>query len=146
MTTRTMMALASSVLLFGCAHGRASLERWAYYHPRASQELGAWVQTYPPAAARLFDWDAHHPERSREFVEWSIYNPYQPIEAFVTTHPGWSYFDDMVLHHRIGVDAFMAWCRRHPNPAMALMNHPGGLDWAGHHLYASSWHLEQPGQ
>jgi hypothetical protein len=33
----------------------------------------------------------------------------------------------------------MDWCRRHPEAAEALMSHPGGLDWAGRHIYASQW-------
>jgi hypothetical protein len=140
----------ASVSLFGCATGpapaRGGMERWGETHPAASQELGVWVQTHPDAAARFFEWDGHHPERAHEFVTWSIYHPAQPIEGFVATHPGWQYFDQIVLHHRPAADAFMAWCRRHPQAAEALMNHPGGLDWAGHHLYASSWHMDNPGQ
>jgi hypothetical protein len=29
----------------------------------------------------------------------------------------------------------MAWCRRHPPAAQALMNHPRALEWVGHNLY-----------
>ena len=149
MATRALLALASTVMLYGCAHaprGEASIEQWSQNHPVASQELGVWVQQHPDAAARFFEWDGHHPERAHEFVTWTIYHPNQPIEGFVVTHRGWQYFDQIALNHRAGADAFMAWCRRHPQPAEALMNHPGGLNWAGHHLYASSWHMEQPGQ
>jgi hypothetical protein len=141
--TRTFAVL---LLLAGCAHhppsGQASIESWADHHPQASQELGQWVQGHPQAARMFFEWDAHHPERAREFVTWTIYHPNQPIEGFAATHPGWRYFDTITLQHRAGADAFMAWCRRHPQAAERLMNHPGGLNWAGHHLYASSWHME----
>ena len=40
----------------------------------------------------------------------------------------------------------MAWCRRHPRAAEELMNHPRGLEWAGHHLYAEHWELKHPMQ
>jgi len=147
---RALWAVVSSVVLLGgCAHdppARAGMDQWSANHPQASQELGTWVQTHPEAAARFFEWDGHHPERAHELVTWSIYHPAQPIEGFVATHPGWQYFDQIALHHRPAADAFMAWCRRHAQAAEALMNHPGGLNWAGHHLYASSWHMDNPGQ
>jgi hypothetical protein len=148
MMRASLLAAVSSVMLFGCAHtgARAGMEVWSDNHPAASQELGTWVQTHPDAAARFFEWDGHHPDRAHEFVTWTIVHPAQPIEGFVVTHRGWQYFDQIVLSHRPGADAFMAWCRRHPQAAEALMNHPGGLNWAGHHLYASSWHMENPGQ
>jgi hypothetical protein len=149
MATRLVTALAATVMLYGCAHaprGEASIEEWSQNHPVASHELGVWVQNHPDAAAKFFEWDGHHPDRAHELVTWTIYHPTQPIDGFVATHPGWQYFDQIALHHRPGADAFMAWCRRHPQPAERLMSHPGGLSWAGHHLYASSWHMEQPGQ
>jgi len=31
------------------------------------------------------------------------------------------------------------WARHHPQAAETLMSHPGGLDWAGHHVYAGYW-------
>jgi hypothetical protein len=144
-----IMAVVSAVMIAGCAHeppAQAGMEQWSNNHPAASQELGVWVQTHPQAAARFFEWDGHHPQRAHEFVTWTIYHPAQPIEGFVATHPGWQYFDQIALNHRAGADAFMAWCRRHAQAAEALMNHPGGLNWAGHHLYASSWHMDNPGQ
>jgi hypothetical protein len=146
-------SLAGALLLaasFGCAHqqrgGEASIEVWADRHPQASQDLGSWVQAHPPAARVFFEWDAAHPERAHEFVTWTITHPNQPIEGFVATHPNWGQFDDIALHHRAAADTFMAWCRRHQQAAEALMSHPGGLSWAGHHLYASSWHMEEPGR
>jgi hypothetical protein len=125
---------------------QAGIEEWSQHHPAASQELGAWVQQYPDAASLFFEWDGHHPERAREFVTWTIYHPGQPIEGFVVTHPGWQYFDRISSTHRAAADVFMAWCRRRPQAAEALMNHPGGLNWAGTHLYAGMWHMENPGR
>jgi hypothetical protein len=146
---RSWLALFSTVMVIGCAHeprGQESIETWSEHHPQASQELGVWVQQHPDAAARFFDWDSHHPDRAHEFVTWTIYHPNLLIDGFVALHPGWPFFDQIALNHRPAADQFMAWCRRHPQAAEALMNHPGGLYWAGHHLYASSWHMEQPGQ
>jgi hypothetical protein len=137
------------MLTLGCAHqprGEASIESWSNHHPEASEELGQWVRAHPAAAQRFFEWDSHHPERAHEFVTWTIYHPGQPIDAFVATHPGWPIFDDIAVHHRPAADSFMAWCRRHPQAAEALMSHPGGLHWAGNHLYASYWRMESPAQ
>jgi hypothetical protein len=41
--------------------------------------------------------------------------------------------------HQPAANAFMGWCRHHPEAAEKLMSHPGGLNWAGHHLYAAYW-------
>ncbi len=144
-----LVVVASSLCLAACAHqprGEASIEQWSANNPQASEELGQWVQGHPDAARRFFEWDAQHPDRAHEFVTWTIYHPAQPIEGFVATHPGWPIFDDIAMHHRPAADSFMVWCRRHPQSAERLMSHPGGLAWAGHHLYASSWHMETPGQ
>lgn len=149
-----MRSLGSIVMLAalvgGCAHSpppaKVGMERWAENHPVASEELGGWVRQHPEAASLFFQWDSQHPERAHEFVTWTIRHPGQPIEGFVATHPGWQYFDRICEHHRPAADLFMAWCRRHPEAAEALMNHPGGLYWAGTHLYAGSWHMENPGQ
>ena len=59
----------------------------------------------------------------------------QGLDAFVRTHPGWPFFNEIMERHRPAAEGFMAWCRRHPPAAQALMNHPRGLEWAGHHLY-----------
>ena len=149
MRARNIILLA--LLSAGCAASVAErreegIERWAGNHPDAARELGVWVQTHPQAAALFLEWDGHNPERSHEFVTWVITYPAQPIEGFVATHPGWPYFARIMESHRPAAEAFMAWCRRHPQAAEALMNHPGGLDWAGRHLYASSWHMDNPGQ
>ena len=143
------LLVASLLAVSGCAHeprGQASIEQWSGNHPQASEELGGWVKAHPDAAARFFDWDAQHPERAHEFVTWTLYHPALGIDAFVALHPGWPQFDQIAQHHRPAANAFMAWCRRHPRAAEALMNHPGGLYWAGHHLYAGYWHMETPGQ
>jgi hypothetical protein len=146
---RSVVALSCTLVLAACAHqprGEASMEQWSRNHPQASQDLGEWVRAHPQAAAKFFEWDAQHSDRAHEFVTWTITHPNQPIEGFVATHPGWPNFDQIAMHHRAGADAFMYWCRLHPDAAEALMSHPGGLAWAGHHLYASAWHMEAPGQ
>jgi hypothetical protein len=121
------------------------LESWSANHPQASRELGEWVKAHPQAAAKFFEWDGHHPERSKEFVTWTIYHPAENIDAFVIRHQGWRYFDQIMERHRPAAETFMSWCRRHPQAAEALVSHPRGLEWAGHHLYASYWHMENPG-
>jgi hypothetical protein len=120
------------------------LDHWSKNHPQASAELGEWVRAHPQAARLMFEWDGTHPERAKAFVTWTIAHPAQPIETFTATHPGWPYFDQLSGTHRPAMDAFMAWCRRHPNAAETLVRHPGGLRWAGNHLYAEYWSLEQP--
>lgn len=120
------------------------LDAWEHDHPEASRELGAWVKAHPHAARKLFGWDAHHPERSKAFVTWAITQRGEGIGAFAQTHPRWESFDELMLHHRPAANAFIGWCRRHPGAAEALMNHPGGLDWVGRHLYAGSWDLATP--
>jgi hypothetical protein len=111
------------------------LERWAEVHPQAARELGDWARAHPQAARRFFEWDGHHPERAQEFVGWTTAHPSDGLNAFVATHPGWPFFNEVMKQHRPAADAFMAWCRRHPPAAEALMHHPRGLQWAGHNLY-----------
>jgi hypothetical protein len=111
------------------------LERWAQVHPEAARELGDWARNHPEAAQRFFEWDGRHPEKAHEFVTWTVTQPSGGLDAFVATHPGWPFFKDVVERHRPAGEAFIVWCRRHPAAAEALMNHPRGLEWAGHHLY-----------
>lgn len=118
------------------------MEAWERNHPEASRELGLWVKAHPAAARMFFEWDARHHERAHAFVTWSIQHPNEGIRAFASQHPTWETFDDIMVHHAPAANAFMAWCRRHAPAAEALMNHPGGLDWAGHHLYAAFWSME----
>lgn len=120
------------------------LKMWQRNHPEASRELGDWVRNHPAAAERFFTWDGRHPARSKEFVTWTILHPGENIDVFVLSHRGWPIFDEIMERHRPGAEAFMAWARRHPRAAEALMNHPRGLEWAGHHLYREYWHLETP--
>jgi hypothetical protein len=79
-------------------------------------------------------------------VIWSIRHPGEGIEAFSATHGNerWEQFEDIMLHHRVAADQFMAWCRRHPRAAESLMNHPRGLEWAGHHLFRDAWEMRHP--
>lgn len=139
------LACARPLVAAPVAPGPGGLEAWERHHPEASRELGAWVKAHPHAARKLFAWDAGHPERSREFVTWAITHPGEGVGLFAGTHRGWRTFDDLVLNHRPAANDFIAWCRRHPRAAEALMNHPGGLDWAGRHLYAGFWSLETSG-
>jgi hypothetical protein len=141
-------ALAGGLLLAGgiacappvsAAHAPAGLEGWERGYPMASQALGGWVRTHPEAARRFFEWDGHHTERAHAFVTWSIAHPNEGIRAFAAAHPGWPEFDLIAREHVPAANAFMGWCRRFPEAAEALMNHPGGLDWAGRHLYADAW-------
>ncbi len=118
------------------------LEAWEYNHPEASRELGRWVKRHPAAARKFFEWDARHPARSHAFVTWSIHHPDEGIRVFASRHPRWEHLDDLMIHHAPAANALMGWCRRHAPAAEALMQHPGGLDWAGHHLYAGLWTME----
>lgn len=120
----------------------AAIESWADNHPEASTELGNWVKNHPQAARKFFEWDSTHPERSKQFVTWAITHPGEGIEVFVTQHPGWPIFDEIMEQHRPAAQAFIAWSRHHPQAAEALMNHPGGLHWAGNHLYKSYWEMK----
>jgi hypothetical protein len=121
------------------AQSEPAMEGWERNHPEASRDLGAWVREHPDAARKFFDWDAAHTERAHEFVTWSIAHKGEGIRAFAETHRGWEHFDVIMRDHTPAANAFMGWCRHHPDAAEALMNHPGGLNWAGHHLYASFW-------
>lgn len=121
------------------AQSEPGLQGWERAHPEASRDLGAWVHEYPEAARRFFEWDAAHPERAHAFVTWSITHRAEGIRAFEETHRGWEHFDVIMRDHQAAANAFMGWCRRHPDAAEALMSHPGGLNWAGHHIYASQW-------
>ncbi len=139
--------LVAAVLLPAIALAEPpGLDRWARNHPQASRELGSWVRNHREAARLFFEWDGTHPERSHEFVTWAVVNPGARIQAFIDTHPGWPTFDRIVATHRPAANTFMAWCRRHPRAAQALMSHPGGLRWAGEHLYSAYWALERPMQ
>ncbi|MGZ3459584.1 MAG: hypothetical protein ACXU86_13910 [Archangium sp.] len=138
---RHLVGVATAVVLAlgatGCAHHQpvspAGIEQWNANHPEASRELCVWVSGHPDAARRLFDWEAHHPDGAHEFVSWAITHPGEGIGAFVSAHPHWSDFDFITETHRPAANAFIAWCRRHPRAAEALMNHPGGLEWAARH-------------
>lgn len=113
----------------------AGIEAWERNHPEAARELGGWARTHAEAARKFFTWDGRHHERAHEFVTWAINHPNEGIRAFADSHRGWEGFDDIALNHVPAANAFIAWCRRHPQAAEALMNHPAGLEWAGHHLY-----------
>jgi hypothetical protein len=120
----------------------AAIERWADNHPEAASDLGNWVKNHPQAARKFFEWDSTHPDRSKLFVIWAITHPVEEIDVFVEQHHGWQYFDEIMERHRPAAQTFIAWCRKHPRAAEALMNHPGGLQWAGNHLYRAYWEMK----
>ena len=122
----------------------AAIERWADNHPEAAADLGNWVKNHPQAARKFFTWDGTHPVRSKMFVTWAITHPGEGIDLFVAQHPGWPYFNEIMMKDRPAAQTFIVWCRRHPRAAQALMNHPGGLQWAGNHLYRAYWEMKAP--
>jgi hypothetical protein len=140
-TMAAALALALPALSLAEPQG---LDRWSKNHPQASRELGEWVKNHPAAAGRFFEWDGAHPARAKEFVTWAIARPAESVDVFVAAHPGWPVFDQIMERHRPAAETFVAWCRRHPPAAEALMTHPGGLHWAGHHLYREYWELKHP--
>jgi len=124
----------------GAAEG---MEMWSQNHPEASRELGEWVKRHPNAARLFFDWDGHHHDRAKHFVTWTIRHPRQNLDDFALEHNDrWDYLDQIMASHRPAANEFMAWCRQHHAAAEALMNHPGGLEWAGHHLYQDAWMMK----
>ncbi len=119
------------------------MEMWAQNHPEASRELGEWVKRHPNAAHLFFDWDGHHHDRAKHFVTWTIKHPNQNLDDFALEHSErWEYLDQIMASHRPAANEFMNWCRQHHEAAEALMNHPGGLEWAGHHLYQDAWMMK----
>jgi hypothetical protein len=122
-----------------------SLDIWSTNHPEASRDLGVWVQKHPEAAARFFKWDARHAGAAKAFVTWSIAHPGADMDEFAFSHREWDEFNWIMEHHHPAANAFMQWCRKHPRAAESLMNHPGGLDWAGRHLYQASWDMKHEG-
>ena len=124
----------------------ATIEGWEHRHPAASQELGDWVRNHSQAAQKLFLWDSHHPGAAEEFVDWSLANPNANIDVFVAAHPSWNDFNWIVENHRPASNSFMGWCRRHPGASRELMHYPGGLHWAGTHLYESYWDMKSAGR
>jgi hypothetical protein len=138
---RKLLILTHVVFAFsalGCAHrgppGDVDIARWNSRHPEAAQELCAWVSTHREAAHLFFEWDSNHWDRSHEFVVWAITHPGENIDFFVSQHPDWQTFDGLAVTHRPAADAFIQWCRRHPEASQELMNHRNGLHWAGNHL------------
>jgi hypothetical protein len=125
-------------LAIGCVvrapSGEGSIEQWNARHPEAARELCGWVSAHREAAHLFFEWDAAHWDRSHEFVVWAISHPAQNIDIFVAQHPGWPDFNAIAETRRPAADAFIAWCRRHPEASQELVNHRNGLHWAGNHL------------
>lgn len=143
MRARYLSVLVALVPLVAFAEPKG-IDQWSKNHPEASRELGDWVKAHPEAAQKFFEWDGHHPERSKEFVTWAITHPGDNVDVFVLAHPKWEYFDAIMEHHRPAAESFVAWARKHAKAAEALMSHPKGLEWAGHHLYKEHWQMEHP--
>lgn len=148
LSSRALVSLAAT----GCAPAVVvaptplpPLDVWAQNHPAASQALGVWVHNHPPAASWMFEWDSVHEWKARELVEWALVHPGESVPVFVAQHPGWPEFDLFATGHLPAVHNFLEWCRRFPEASRLLVAHPGGLHWAGFHLYAAETHLENPG-
>lgn len=141
-------------MTFGCAatvpvhhvnptpQAAVAIDRWADNYPGAANDLGNWVKKHPQAARKFFEWDGTHHDRSKLFVTWAITHSRENIDTFVLQHLDWSYFGELMEHHRPAAQEFINWCRRHPRAAEALMNHPSGLQWAGNHLYKAYWEMK----
>ncbi|MHB8421128.1 MAG: hypothetical protein ACYDCL_23920 [Myxococcales bacterium] len=121
------------------------LEVWAQNHSAASQALGLWVRNHSPAAAWMFGWDSRHPGKAEALVAWTLAHPGERVPVFVAQHPDWPEFNQFAMSHLPAVHNFFEWCLRFPAAARSLVAHPGGLHWAGDHLYGAEWHLANPG-
>lgn len=117
------------------------IDQWSGSHAETAGALGEWVKAHPAAARLVFEWDGKHPERSREFVMWALAHPGEGVDDFVRQHPRWPVFDRLIKSHKPATEAFLAWARRHPPGAEALMRHARGLQWVGYHLYSGSWEM-----
>ena len=143
----TMLTVTGALLaLLGCAAtvptpavanpaARIAIDRWADSYPQAAADLGTWARNHHEAARKFFEWDGSHPEKSRTFVTWAITRRGEGIDLFVAGHPNWPAFDRIMERHRPAAQTFVAWCRRHPNAAEAIVANPQGLKWAGNHIY-----------
>jgi hypothetical protein len=78
-------------------------------------------------------------------VDWALRYPGADIDQFAASHRAWDDFNWVMEHHRPAANAFLAWCRRHPEASRELMRHPAGLHWAGTHLYQSYWDMKAAG-
>ena len=151
----TTMILAALLAVQGCAAKtppppesaayftphEVAIERWADNNPEAAAELGSWVKYHPQAARRFFEWDGTHPDQSKIFVFWAISHSRESIDVFAVQHADWPYFNELIERHRPAAKAFINWCRHHTQASEELINHPGGLQWAGNHLYKAFWDL-----
>lgn len=140
-----LVVILSAILAVSGAASAAEwgVEKWEKHHPKASEELGTWVKNHPDAARKFFEWDASQPAKSKEFVIWTIRHPHKTLDEFMAKHSDWPVFVEINQNHRAAADDFMVWCRKHEHAAESLMDHPGALDWAGHHLYQAYWNLEK---
>jgi len=152
LATAVMMGI---ILLFGCvvavppadvtvaSKGEDVIDRWSDHHPEAARALGDWVARHPAAARKFFEWDSAHTRKAHDFVTWTIFNRNRSIDEFVLAHPQWPVFQEIMERHHPAAKSFANWCRRFPEAAEALMQHPRGLEWAGHHLYRAYWQMKE---
>ena len=113
---------------------------------RSVEDARAVVKAHPQAASKFFEWDGRHHERSQEFVTWTIEHPAERVGAFIRMHPNEPDLDEIMKVHHDAAEEFMVWSRNHAEAARALMAHPKGLEWAGHHLYKEYWNLAGAGK
>lgn len=139
-----LVALILLSATFFTSAQNAPLEQWSHNHPPASEALGSWVRAHSDAAHLFFEWDGNHPDRSQKFVTWTLNHPNMEVDAFVHHHPEWPELNDIMLNHKPAARGFMEWCRAYPDAARALMSHPGGLRWAGDHLFKADWNMSTP--
>jgi hypothetical protein len=136
------LAVLVSVLPVVAAEDKDDLKKWADNHPKASKALGEWVKNRPKAAAKLFEWNGKHPEKSFDFVKWAITHPKKDAGDYIQANTGTPVLNDLIKDHRPATNEFMDWCRTYPDAAKGLMQHQGGLQWAGEHLYKALWQLK----
>lgn len=146
MTKQLVLTLLAGFCLANLAFSNDEpLEKWSEHYPEASKALGQWVKNHPDVASKFFEWDGHHTERTQEFVTWSIEHSDESVLTFAHMYPNEPYMDELVKARPVA-HLFMLWCQKNPEAARALMAHPKGLEWAGHHLYMDYWNTAGAGK
>ena len=142
-----LCVLASALLLGSADCGGAPAPRapdaaatwvagWKAQHAEAEADLAGWVRADRAAAGDLASFDREHPFRTQNLLRWAADHPEEPIAAFVAPRSGWTTFATMLQAHGPAMDAFIAWCRKHPEAARALASHTNGVSTATEQLYA----------
>ncbi|MGP8216654.1 MAG: hypothetical protein ACLQQ4_13905 [Bacteroidia bacterium] len=133
----------SSIAIGGTAVLGDPLEQWEHNHPDASKALGEWAKANKKAAKYLFDWDGDHPDRSQALVAWAIDHPKEELSKFHKEHKDWPELDEFEKSHKKAMEGFLKWCSDYAEGARALMEHSGGLKWAGDHLWKEANRMEK---